>query len=257
MCGGCKRDEAPSSWRGRLLRLSRSCSSRSGEGSSCSIAPGLWPNQPSCSRPSSPSSRSCHRQPSQTWYPDQDRLHRGSMSNHRGQDLVVHTQLIVRAEEGSSHVLGDTRIGIDVRQVDFLLLVEIASFDLVVVLEICRGLEGVGVEGNRVHGRLLVLLGHVWPLGLDVVVGVGALGVLDEVLLRLPVGEGDQGADTIEEAVEPAGISRERAKRGRWVLTWGSVPSGTASSQRRGPRKSSSDACGRCRCRASRPARRQ
>ena len=61
---------------------------------------------------------------------------------------------------------------------------------------------GVRVEGHGVDGGLLVLLGEDGLLGLDVVLGVRALRVLDKVLLRDPVGVGHNGADAVEEAAQ-------------------------------------------------------
>jgi hypothetical protein len=103
--------------------------------------------------------------------------------------------------------LRDTRISIDVGSIDILLLVDEAGVDLVVRLQILGRVELVGVKGLGVHWRLLVLLGHVGPLGLDIVLGVGALRVLDVVLLRHPVAVGDERADAIEEAVQSVVVS--------------------------------------------------
>jgi len=114
-------------------------------------------------------------------------------------DLVVHAELLVRAEERCRLVLGNARVGVDVGQVDLLLGIEEAGLDLVVGLEPSLRLEGVGVEGHRVHGWLLVVLARVRPLLLDVVLGVGAGRVLDVSLLGNPVVVGDEGADTVPE----------------------------------------------------------
>ena len=116
--------------------------------------------------------------------------------------LVVETDFLVGAKEGSSHVLGNTGVGVDVGQVDLLLLVEVARLDLVVILEVLGRVELVRVKRYRVHWRLLVFLGHVWPLWLDIVLGIWALRVLDIVLFGHPVAKGDESANAVEEAIK-------------------------------------------------------
>ena len=103
--------------------------------------------------------------------------------------LVIQTDLLVRAEHGRGHVLGDTRVRVNVGGADLLGCVEVACLDLVVGLEVGVGVVLVGLEGDGVERGLLVVLGHVRPLGLDVVLRVGRLRVLDIVLLRHPVAE--------------------------------------------------------------------
>lgn len=118
---------------------------------------------------------------------------------------VVEAKLLVRTEEGCSHVLGDAGVSVDIGGIDLLILIKVAGLDLVMLLQ--EGFRGklVRIEGDRVHRGFLVILGHMRPLGLDVVLGVGALRVLDKVLLRHPVAIGYEVAYTTEETVQSEG----------------------------------------------------
>ena len=115
--------------------------------------------------------------------------------------LVIEAKLLVGTEERRSHVLRNTGIGVDVGEIDSLLLIEIALLYLVVLLEVLGRVEFVRVERLHLERWLLVFLGHVRPLWLDVVFWVGALRVLDKVLLRHPVTVGNERANAVEEAI--------------------------------------------------------
>lgn len=113
-------------------------------------------------------------------------------------DIISDSQLLVGAKEWSSHVSGKTRVDVNIRNLNFVLIVHVTSLDLSMLLCVfIRGVIGVGIQLDGLESGLFgevagfILVDEAFGDGLVVAV------------FRDPLFGRSQGTDTIVETSQP------------------------------------------------------